>query len=220
MSEARTIEEAYESATSTSNLKVVAERRGDGDILIAAGWSNEYLGLALLRLHSEWESASKPKIPDPYLIAKMGKQFDDEALRGDPKATLNGMERAKKLAHTWYANELLMLRLRLKELPSVSRQLYLRAERKGLPREIIAPVMAWWLSQACVPCGGHGKTMIPGTPTLSAHKCPACRGSTKKTLPGGQQERWLANVMEASLNSARMSLKRPFVHQSPKPLQT
>ena len=207
MSEARTIEEAYESATSTSNLKVVAERRGDGDILIAAGWSNEYLGLALLRLHSEWESASKPKIPDPYLVTKLGQQLGDPA-------------RAKELANTWYANELMLLRLRLKGLPTVSHQLHLRAERKGLPREVVAPVMAWWLSQACVPCGGHGKTMIAGTPKLSKHNCPACRGSTKKTLPEGQQGRWLANVMEASVNSARMSLKKRFVHQSPKPLQT
>lgn len=206
MLEPRTIDEAYESAASTSNLLVKAERRGDADILISAGWSCEHLGMALLRLRSEWESAAKPKIPDPYLVTKLGEQLGDVA-------------RAKELAHTWYANELMMLRLRLKGLPSVSRQLYLKAERKGLPREVIAPVLAWWLSQACVACGGHGKTLIPGTPALSAHNCPECRGSGKKKLPEAQHGRWLANVLDASINSAKMSLKQRFVHQMPKAVQ-
>lgn len=200
MNDFRTIEEAYESACSTSDLGVEPDKKKPVDILIAGGWSDSRIGMALLRLRSEWESSEKPRFPDPYLVAKLGTQLGDHG-------------RAKTLAHTWYTNELKMLRLKLKGLPAVSHQLYLKAERKGIPREIIPQVMAWWLSQTCLACGGHGKTLIPGSPTLSSHDCQVCRGTGKKKLPEGQNGRWLANLMDASVNSAKQSLKNRFVHQ-------
>lgn len=55
------IEERYEAACSTSTLKVHAERSGPGDLIIAAGWSEHQTGMALLRLHSEWTGAAKPR---------------------------------------------------------------------------------------------------------------------------------------------------------------
>jgi hypothetical protein len=55
--EKRGVEEAYTSAGNSSDLRVEAEVRTDADIIIAAGWSESRVGIALLRLHSEWDKA-------------------------------------------------------------------------------------------------------------------------------------------------------------------
>ena len=47
-----TAEEKYLIASNTSNLRVVAESVGAGDVLIAAGWSPGRIGSALMRLHT------------------------------------------------------------------------------------------------------------------------------------------------------------------------
>jgi len=56
----RTTDEAYVSATTSSNLRCEADKRTDVDVLIAAGCSPGILGAALMRLHSEYDSAAKP----------------------------------------------------------------------------------------------------------------------------------------------------------------
>ena len=53
------VEEQYLKASTTSNLRVKADKRGDADILIAAGWSCKGFGGALLRLAGEWDAAAK-----------------------------------------------------------------------------------------------------------------------------------------------------------------
>lgn len=62
----RTVEEAYTRAgTSSSNLKVDPDRRGDADVLIAAGWSPGMLGGALMRLRGEWDSTAHQRRSHP-----------------------------------------------------------------------------------------------------------------------------------------------------------
>ena len=56
-----TVEERYESACGASSLRVQAEKGGPADLLIAAGWSESRIGMALLRLHSEFTGAAKPE---------------------------------------------------------------------------------------------------------------------------------------------------------------
>lgn len=58
----RTTEEQYTSATQSSNLRCEADRRTDVDVLIAAGCTPGILGAALMRLHSEYDSAAKPQV--------------------------------------------------------------------------------------------------------------------------------------------------------------
>ena len=65
----RTVAEAYQSAANTSDLKVVADRRGDADTIIAAGMSPSRMGLLLLRLVSEWDGAARPPQRDPASTA-------------------------------------------------------------------------------------------------------------------------------------------------------
>lgn len=40
--------------------------------------------------------------------------------------------------------------------------------------------LAWHRSNACRPCGGHGKLVIPGTLTLGHQDCKVCRGTGKR----------------------------------------
>lgn len=61
MSDFRTVDEAYSSAGNADDLTVKADRRGEADVLIAAGLTPGLLGSALLRLHSEWDGAAKPR---------------------------------------------------------------------------------------------------------------------------------------------------------------
>ena len=60
MTDKPTIDETYSRAGNTSNLTVEADRRGAGDVLIAAGMvglsPSKSLGMALMRLHSEYDS--------------------------------------------------------------------------------------------------------------------------------------------------------------------
>lgn len=203
-----TIEESYESATHATSLKVEADKRGSADVLIAAGWSDARLGMALMRLHSEYEGSARPQKPSAAAIELLSRK-----LVGPIVSREQARKTAREHADKWYANELSLFRLKLKTLPEVTRQLYLRAERRGIPLAAAGPSLSWWLDKVCVPCGGLGKTTIPGTPTLSAHDCPACRGTGHKHQPYGEDGRWLTNLMDAAVNSARQSLKGRFRHQ-------
>lgn len=63
------IEEQYLSANHTSNLRVVAEKKGAGDLLIAAAWSPTRIGAALIRLHGEFDGAEKrPRMSETDLL--------------------------------------------------------------------------------------------------------------------------------------------------------
>lgn len=55
-----TTDEQYSTATNANNLRVEADKRSQADILIAAGWSHSRTGMALLRLHSEYDGVGHP----------------------------------------------------------------------------------------------------------------------------------------------------------------
>jgi hypothetical protein len=85
------VEERYEVATNTSRLLLEEHRTGAADVLIAAGLSESRLGLALLRLHSEWSSSAKPPRPNDRQIQTMAASFkaQDETERAN-RARENG----------------------------------------------------------------------------------------------------------------------------------
>jgi hypothetical protein len=56
-------EERFGVAANASNLRVDGVRHSSADMHIAAGWIQAELGVALLRLRSEWHVASKPIRP-------------------------------------------------------------------------------------------------------------------------------------------------------------
>lgn len=57
-----TTEEQYATACRTSDLKVVADKGGAGDLMISAGWSPARLGLALMRLQTKADRAGLEQV--------------------------------------------------------------------------------------------------------------------------------------------------------------
>lgn len=172
------IEERYEAACSTSTLKVHAERAGPGDMLIAAGWSEHQTGMALLRLHSEWTGAAKPRRLTPGQVTKLADENRDKEGRPDRR-------KAVAEAARWYANELRLLALSLKTRPTVWAQLQPWAQDKGIPEAQIAQALFHWLDPMCGHCDGHGLHKAKDAPALSARQCRACNGTGTKHVPEG-----------------------------------
>lgn len=75
-------------------------------------------------------------------------------------------------------------------------------------KDMAKAALAWHRDGTCKPCGGHGKTLIPGTKTLSDHECQPCLGSGK--MPFERQfkvehrelARWLVVEMETEMGVA------------------
>lgn len=136
------VDEIYQSASNTSNLRVEADRRGPGDVIIAAGWSMSRLGMGLLRLHSEWDASEKPPKPTKASIEALVGTFQRAlpgeyapVLAGNKPRPLTGAE-AVHYAARWHAHEVGMLLGKLKALPDVREQVTLKALRWGMGREL------------------------------------------------------------------------------------
>lgn len=86
-----TVDEKYEVASNTSDLTVGGGmippdvRTAQGDVILAAGMNESRLGMALLRLHSEWQSAAKPRRIDAAAVERLAESFrqQDEADRAN-----------------------------------------------------------------------------------------------------------------------------------------
>lgn len=206
------IEESYQTAGNTSDLTVEAERRSSGDVLIAAGWSESRIGMALLRLHSEWDASEKPARPTKAAI---------QALVGTYQSVLPGAKapegKAKPLtvgeahgyASTWYSHEVAMLLGKLKALPAVRLQVSIQALRWGMQdaEGKAAATLRYWLDQTCGGCHGLKWQPIPGAPALSNRPCRACGGSGFAHVPHGQEGKRLANFMDDCVSRARHSMR-------------
>lgn len=74
--------------------------------------------------------------------------------------------------------------------------------------------LAWFRDGVCKPCGGHGKTLIPGTKVHSPHDCQACYGRGKIAFESNfRQEQqglalWLVNEMERASGTAGQTAMR------------
>lgn len=197
------IEESYISASNTTTLEVDPERRMPADMLIAAGWNKSRLGTALLRLHSEWDGAEKPRKPIPDLVVSIMERR---------QITLTA---ATQLAETWYIEEMKMLLRKLKSLPRVREQLELKALQRGVeePETLVAGVIHWWLDPTCRSCHGQRWLAIDNTPVLSNRSCPACKSTGKSELPSGDEGRWMLDYIQACMREARSGMAGRFRHQ-------
>ena len=61
--------------------------------------------------------------------------------------------------------------------------------------------LAWSRDGVCRTCGGHGKTLIPGTKTHSEHDCQSCQGAGRIPLERNfrQEHRDLARWLVAEI---------------------
>ncbi|HYD75753.1 MAG TPA: hypothetical protein VEB23_04975 [Ramlibacter sp.] len=192
------IEEQYQTAGNTSDLTVDAERRGAGDVLIAAGWSDSRMGMALLRLHSEWDAAAKPRRMTDAQVRQLAATIPDA--RGKPN-----MSRARSEAIVWYARELRLLATSLKSRSGVLQQIHAWALLKGISADYVGPALFHWLSPVCPVCDGHGLRKVPDQPALSGKRCHACGGSGKSARPEGSTR--IQNHLDYCVTVARHSLK-------------
>jgi hypothetical protein len=179
------IEERYSSATSTSTMKMELERSMPIDVLTAAGWSQSRIGAALLRLHSEWDSAEKPRLH---------------------KSPHTG----RREAQAWLLHEQKILMGKLKTLPSVRGQVEQHLMQWGYaePASKSAAVLLWWLDQTCHHCHGTKYEIVPGTNRQSGKLCRTCQGSGLMPVPHGQDGRRLANWLDGCTQLARTQISK------------
>ena len=202
-------------ACNASSLKVEAEKGGPADVMIAAGWSDSRVGMALLRLHSEWDGSAKPKRATEPMIAAMAERLKagDEQERTrwgppNPRAPKpgNAMVRARSESVAWYRKELRLLAQSLKSRAIVLEQLTHWAILRGIDPLVVGPALHHWLAPTCAACDGHGRRKIPDAPALSAKQCHACQGTGNAHAPEGSG-RVLTHI-DYVVQVARQSLKK------------
>lgn len=192
------IEEAYTTATNTSDLKVRSERRGDVDIIIAAGWNEYRIGGALLRLHTEFDSAARLRLVTKEDLLGPGRHDKDER------------KAAGRAARAHNLTETSLLLQKLNALPDVRTQIMLRLLKWRVEgaEEVGLEVLQWWLAPSCEDCGGTKFRVADGTGRHTAKVCPTCLGLGTKELPRGQLGRKLANWMDQCVERARAGMAR------------
>lgn len=207
------LEELYTSATHSSNLRVQAERRGDADFIIAAGWSQSRIGGALMRLHTEYDGAERLRLAAASDF--MGAKADKDARKA-----------AARQAHEFNLHEAGLLLQKLKSWPDVRSQVTLHlvklkvenAEAKAVE------VLRWWLSQTCPVCNGTKMQVAQGTNRHNGKICRACSGTGIRALPGYTDDRalhWqheakrLANWLDTCTAKYRAWMGRPLRNGEP-----
>lgn len=218
----RCVEEAYQVAGNSSDLRVESDIRGDADLIIAAGWSESRVGMALLRLHSEWDKAEKPRRPSPVQIAMLAATMPRTVkVEGQlkPRMLKDGerVQMAKATAHEWYLAEMAKLVNKLGSLPEVRRQLVAYVPKWGIQEAAVKvpAVIAYWLDQTCHHCHGLKFLKAHCAPALSTKSCKACDGTGIAAVPHGQEGRRVANYMDECLQKGRSSIKRNLSHYRP-----
>jgi hypothetical protein len=111
------IEEQYEAATNTSNLKQEPERRTSADILRDMAMSASRIGAALLRLRAQWESSTRPDRRQ----ARSVKEF--EKILNDRQKAIDAHHAEKLDCDSSYERALTALANRLTDLESVRTEL-------------------------------------------------------------------------------------------------
>lgn len=230
-----TLDQQYESASNTSDLAVSGgpmmpldgHATPAGDVVAAAGLVGGRLkpdgaggyvllppnptsiGMALLRLHSEFSAAAKPKRVGHAVVLKLAEDIrrqdarerEASARRKEPYAAPEpAHKRAQAEADRWYANELRILATRLKSRAAVLEELTMWGAVKGVPAETIAAGLAHWLSPSCQRCDGLG---LLYRENAAVRPCGCNHGETPTT----DQVDYVVNHIKACLGMARRSLK-------------
>lgn len=220
-----TLDEQYEGAASSSNLRVWNDEaiRTPADLIVAAGMNKHRMGLALLRLHSEWSSSAKPLPPTKDAIATLARTYrveTDGPHRGKVKLTpprgetvyVRPQVLASSTADAWYRHELGLLMMQLKSLPSVRTAIAARSrsEEWGADEHVIAAVLLWWMNPKCTTCGGRKGDVVKLRGKEVGKVCTACKGTGLERQgdpPHGPRGKKVAGYISGCLNAARAELR-------------
>lgn len=202
-----TVEERYTTAANTSNLTVKAGKGGAGDLLIAAGWSKNLIGTALIRLHGEWDAAEKPHPLTRHALDALARTIARE--QGAEVASDDHRRAAKAQAAEWLEHEQRMLMRKLKTLAYVQQQVHMWALERDIANyaDQVAAGILWWLAPTCPACHGRRWEPIPGTPKLSNRSCQTCQGSGQRSIPNGLVGRQIVGFFDDCVNSAHASMR-------------
>lgn len=218
-----TIDESYTTAIGSSNLKHDPDRPGAVNIIIAAGINPHRLGLALLRLRTEWDASAKPQAPTVDQLRALASTYRKEksglvlvqSLKlpepGQPRAMeeVTPMVAAQREADAWFENEQRALLQRLKTLPMVRDALIHWAVAEGIEGapHVVAAVVLWWLNNKCPACKGVMKKVVEGTGRTSGKACSKCKGRGETLVPHGFLGRKVASYMGHCRGNAAKDLQ-------------
>lgn len=196
--EKRGVEEAYQCASTSSNLRLMeSDRQGrcDADVLIAAGLSKQAIGSAAIRLRGEWDRAEKPRV--------MAKEQAIRVASSMPPARKDETVMQRLARH--YAQELILLSGKLKSFRAVAEPL---ADRMGISKEVAAATVLWWLDQKCQACGGTKWQVVEGSNRHGNKLCRPCGGSGYSRAPSAEVGKKAANYIDDCVQDARTLIKK------------
>lgn len=179
------ISNRYASAVHSSNLKQTSELNKLDD----QGQSSDAdilgaMGIADRRLSEGLDHTGKPTYDKHPLSVPLERMF-----AGDARGTGEIVDILAIMVH----GQAVAQRLRMTPVQD---------------KDMARACLAWYRNGTCRPCGGHGKTLIPGTKTHSDHDCQVCRGAGKMPFTSQfrpeQRElaRWLVAELERELGRA------------------
>lgn len=211
-----TIAERYTVSVGSSNLRVILDRPGVADMVIAAGMNPHRMGMALRRLASEWDAVGKPPPPSAAVIEAMAAKYPRIEGSGLVLVTSKGRDEhliplvaAKREAEKWHRHELGLLCQRLKTLPSVRDGLVHWAKSMvDDPIHLVSAVLVWWTNQICPVCEGVKKKVVAGTGRTSSKNCPACKGLGEAKIPHGANGKKLLGYMQSCLRESMRDMSK------------
>lgn len=213
---ARGEEEAYASAMQSSNLRVQVARHGDGDVIVVAGWNRERIGAGLLRLQTEFDRAERPRQVRfaeflPALVQEAAAKAKNGRLTQHEKNQLKAQ--AHRVASELNHAQTSVYLQRLRGFPVMREQLVIQLERWRAEDALTkaTQILRWWLEQKCTSCNGRRWLTVEGTGRLSNKACPACKASSEREIPHGQEGRRLvchiAQCVESWRSRTRKALR-------------
>lgn len=205
--ERRTTEEAYVSASTTSNLKLgpADGPNRDADTIIAAGMSSSVVGACLIRLHGEWSKVEKPRF--------LAKEEAERLIAAAPKAAGQKQASAADRLTAHYTHETAIMLGKLKSFRQAHSYLtaHLTAwdsRPEAMLKQTALEVLIWWLDKQCKTCGGTKYEVAAGTNRHTNRPCRSCRGTGIAKLPRAEDGRRLANFIDDSCQDAKTSISR------------
>jgi hypothetical protein len=221
------IEEIYERATNTSNLKQEAERRTSADVLRDMAMSASRLGSEALRLRGQWASAEKPTRQRTRTVKqwaeilpliqqgerevrdKDGKKVKVPNMVADLESARAANEEESQRHDEWFERAMEALIGQLPSLAEVRAAVAVQALKWNMDsaEHKAAAVVKYWLNQNCRGCDGRKWQLIPGSPSLSNKMCRVCQGSGVAEVPHGQDGRKLANHLDQCVHRYKQTMR-------------
>ncbi len=210
-----TIGERYSSATESSNLKL-GERRGDVDMIIAAGLTKDNLASALYRLMREYDAVrTEHRAADLMLRSRLA----EAARQSNPEKAAELIHQAEGAALTEHLLILTHLRS-LREtkdrfgefaIQQATKHKFMRNDLDAI--RIAGRVLDVWLRPACDKCDGQPFTAM--NYSGEARKfCKPCQGSglRRESIGRDDIERGFASRLlmdiDAKLHEAELDISR------------